>query len=58
MNDEELVALATEALAEIRAKLPMDLTTGADALVLDDPKVLRAFLREAEQEIVAKTRAS
>jgi len=56
VSDEELVAMSNEALAEIRAKLPIELTTGEGALNLDDPNVLRALLREAEQEIVAKAR--
>lgn len=55
-TDEELVALADDALAEIRSKLPLELTTGDDALSLGDPKTLRELLREAQQEILAKVR--
>lgn len=56
LTDDELVAMASEALAEVRNKLPLELTTGDGALVLDDPKTLRALLEEAQQEIVAKVR--
>ncbi len=56
LSDDELVSMATEALADVRNKLPLELTTGDGALVLDDPKTLRALLEEAQQEIVAKVR--
>jgi len=56
VTDVELVALAEEALGELRAKLPVELTTGADALRLDDIEVLRSLLQEAQQAVVVRAR--
>lgn len=55
-TDEEIIALADEALGDLRAKLPAELTSGADALRLDAAETLRALLREAQQAIVARLR--
>ena len=57
-TDAELLAMAEGALADFRAKLPMEITTGEGALALDDPGQLRALLREAQQAILAKARAA
>jgi DNA repair exonuclease SbcCD nuclease subunit len=52
----ELIAMADEALGDMRAKLPLELTTGPDPLRLDDANVLRALLEEAEQSILERAR--
>ena len=57
-TDAELLAMAEGALADLRAKLPSEITTGEGALALDDPSQLRALLREAQQAIMAKARAA
>jgi exonuclease SbcD len=58
MTDAELLSLAGDALADLRAKLPIELTTGPDALRLDDAAVLRALLQEAQQSVVERARAA
>jgi DNA repair exonuclease SbcCD nuclease subunit len=56
VSDAELTAIADEALGDIRAKLPVELTSGADALRLDDVAVLRGLLQEAQQAILVRAR--
>jgi exonuclease SbcD len=56
ITDDELVAMAGEALHELRSKLPVELTSGADALCLDDVTVLRGLLQEAQQAILERAR--
>jgi DNA repair protein SbcD/Mre11 len=56
ISDEEVLALAEDALADLRSKLPLELTRGEGALRLDDPETLRALLREAQQALVVETR--
>lgn len=56
MSDPELLAMAAEALGDVRAKLPIELTTGPDALLLDDAGTLRELLLEAQQVIVERAR--
>jgi len=56
LSDEEILSLAEDALSDLRAKLPLDLTRGDGALQLEDPETLRALLREAEQALIVQTR--
>jgi len=56
LSDEEILSLAEDALSDLRAKLPLDLTCGDGALQLEDPETLRALLREAEQTLIVQTR--
>ena len=55
-SDEEILALAEDALADLRSKLPLDLARGEGALQLDDPETLRALLREAQQAVIVQAR--
>jgi exonuclease SbcD len=55
-SDEEILAMADEALADLRAKLPAELTSGEGALRLDEPESLRALLREAQQAVLVEAR--
>ncbi|HEY1955340.1 MAG TPA: DNA repair exonuclease [Polyangiaceae bacterium] len=57
-SDEELLAMAEGALADFRAKLPIEITSGEGALALGDPASLRALLREAQQALLARARAA
>ena len=57
-TDAELLAMAEGALADLRAKLPIEITSGEGGLALGDPSQLRALLREAQQAILAKARAA
>ncbi len=56
VSDEEVLALAEDALADLQSKLPLELTRGEGALRLDDPETLRALLGEAQQALVVQTR--
>jgi DNA repair exonuclease SbcCD nuclease subunit len=56
MSDEELLALAEDAVGDFGRKLPPELSRGDGALRLDDPETLRALLREAQQAVVVRTR--
>ena len=56
VSDADLVAMGDEALADLRSKLPVDLTHGTDALRLDDVTVLRGLLEEAQQAILVRAR--
>jgi exonuclease SbcD len=56
VSDEELRAIADEALGDLREKLPVELASGADALLLDDVTVLRGLLQEAQQAILVRAR--
>lgn len=56
VSDDELRAIADEALGDLRAKLPIEVTSGADALLLDDITVLRGLLQEAQQAILVRAR--
>jgi DNA repair exonuclease SbcCD nuclease subunit len=58
VTDEELAAMAKDALGELRAKLPLELATGPDPLHLDDTATLRALLHEAQQSILERVRES
>ena len=54
LPDEELLALADEALGDLRQKLPHEITEGPDALALGDRATLRRLLEEAQEAIVAR----
>ena len=58
LDDRELAEMAKDALADVRAKLPLELAAGDAGLALDDPAQLRALLREAQQAILARARAA
>jgi exonuclease SbcD len=55
-TDDEVLALAEDVLADLRSKLPLELTRGDGALHLDDPDTLRALLREAQQAVIVNAR--
>jgi hypothetical protein len=52
-NQDVLASLATEALKELRQKLPAELVQD-EALRLDAPEVLQDLLGEAEAELLAR----
>jgi DNA repair exonuclease SbcCD nuclease subunit len=54
VSDEDVLALAEDALADLRSKLPLELSEGEGALRLDDPETLRSLLREAQQALVVQ----
>jgi DNA repair exonuclease SbcCD nuclease subunit len=56
LGDDDVLALADDALADLRSKLPLELTRGDGALLLDDPETLRALLREAQLAVIVEAR--
>jgi hypothetical protein len=52
-NHDALALLATDALKELRQKLPAELVQD-EALRLDAPEVLKDLLGEAEAELLAR----
>jgi len=53
-EDDEALAELASTLAELRGKLPRELSEGEDALALDDPETLRALLGDAERALLPR----
>jgi hypothetical protein len=49
----DLAALAAE-LADLKRKLPAELSEGAEAIALDDPDFLRRAIEEVEQSLIPR----
>jgi len=54
VSDEELSALADEALGDLRQKLPREISEQPDPLALDDVATLKRLLEEAQEAIVTR----
>jgi len=53
-DNEALLLEVSEDIGDLSRKLPVELTTGADALVLDDPDRLREWLDEVQPLLLSR----